>query len=64
MQVLKTQLHDENKFLAQNAARDLLTRYDTARKLYGSGKIEVVVTGMPELGMPRQEAESYEIPGR
>ena len=52
MQVLKKQLHDENKYVAQNAARDLLTRYDNAMKNKHDGTVEIVVHGGPELGMP------------
>ncbi len=49
---LKAQLHDKNVYVRQNAARDILTRYETAMKSISSGVIEVKVVGGPKLGMP------------
>ena len=49
---LKNELKDKNVYVRQNAARDILTRYETAEKENNDGIVEIRFVGMPELGMP------------
>ena len=55
LQVLKKQIHDDNPYVTQNAARDLLTRHDNAVKNHHSGTIEVIIHGIPKLGLPSDD---------
>lgn len=48
---LIAELKDDNVYVRQNAARDLLTRYSAALES-GSKTITVHLEGAPELGMP------------
>lgn len=49
---MNEQVDHENPFVAQNAARDILTRYNSA--LFGEDKSDLVIRieGMPDLGTP------------